>query len=205
MSFPRIYCSIPSCVPHVRHLLKATTSLTVSRKARTYCHGLKSQSPPACQLQSRTSSSIISRRQNYSNYNASRPLKRHATRRLRQQQAGYPPHPLPSPEVETPTLHPQHRLLSPRPSGKVHPQTAVEMVEADLALPTNCAPILKDVTAIYHIGTSFHPRGIEIGSNMIDAAIAGSVRHFVYPSVLHPGIEEVDGPLLQRLGGRVSE
>ena len=62
---------------------------------------------------------------------------------------------------------------------------AIEVIQADITQSNDCYRILKGVTAVYHIGPAFHPRETEIGYNMIDAAAANGVQHFVYSSVLH--------------------
>lgn len=61
----------------------------------------------------------------------------------------------------------------------------IEVVQADLAQPSDCQRILDGVKAVFHIRPSFHPRETKIGYNMIDAAAATSVQHFVYSSELH--------------------
>jgi uncharacterized protein YbjT (DUF2867 family) len=74
-----------------------------------------------------------------------------------------------------------------------HPNA--EIVIVDLAQPSECAKILKDATALYHIGPSFHPHETEIGYNMIDAAVAesknGKLKHFVYSSVLNSQLRKL--------------
>ncbi|CAI7593103.1 unnamed protein product [Penicillium glandicola] len=55
---------------------------------------------------------------------------------------------------------------------------------------TDCCKLLSNATSVYHVGPSLHSREMEIGINMIDAAVAESqkpdtkFKHFVYSSVL---------------------
>ena len=43
----------------------------------------------------------------------------------------------------------------------------IEVVLADLAQPNDCKRIVNGVTAVYHVGPSFHPRETEIGSSLL--------------------------------------
>ena len=43
----------------------------------------------------------------------------------------------------------------------------IDIVLADLAQPDDCKRILAGVTAVYHIGPSFHPRETEMGSGLL--------------------------------------
>lgn len=66
---------------------------------------------------------------------------------------------------------------------------------ADLADAHDTARLLKGVTAVYHVGPSFHPHETEIGYNMIDAAVKeakeGSFKHFVLSSVLNTQLRKM--------------
>ena len=46
-----------------------------------------------------------------------------------------------------------------------------EVTRADLANPLECSRLMKGVTAVFHIGPSYHPYETEIGYFMIDAAL----------------------------------
>ncbi|KIW61624.1 hypothetical protein PV05_01724 [Exophiala xenobiotica] len=69
---------------------------------------------------------------------------------------------------------------------------SAEVVQADLAEPAQCVPLLHGATTVYHVGPPLHPHETEIGYNMIDAAVRETARpgntfaHFVYSSVLNP-------------------
>jgi uncharacterized protein YbjT (DUF2867 family) len=75
--------------------------------------------------------------------------------------------------------------------------SSAEVVQADIALPQDCAKIMKGASTIYHVGPSFHPHEKEIGLNMIDAAVAESERpgskfkHFVLSSVLNTQLRKM--------------
>ncbi|KAI9816249.1 MAG: hypothetical protein M1827_001850 [Pycnora praestabilis] len=73
--------------------------------------------------------------------------------------------------------------------------TDAEVIKADLADPHETRRIFQGVTAVYHVGPSFHPHETEIGYNMIDAALAsaekGILKHFVYSSVLDSQIRKL--------------
>ncbi|KAI3397099.1 hypothetical protein diail_11242 [Diaporthe ilicicola] len=65
-----------------------------------------------------------------------------------------------------------------------------EIVQIDLDSLRDCQALITGVTAVYHVGPSFHSREREMGFNMIDAAVAetkrpGSVfKHFVFSGVM---------------------
>ncbi|KAJ5356593.1 hypothetical protein N7517_011202 [Penicillium concentricum] len=65
-----------------------------------------------------------------------------------------------------------------------------EVQTCDTTSIEECRKLLNNATSVYHVGPSLHSREIEIGINMIDAAVAESQRpdtnfkHFVYSSVL---------------------
>lgn len=65
-----------------------------------------------------------------------------------------------------------------------------EVVQTDLSSLAECKALLAGATAIHHIGPSFHSREMEMGFNLIDAAVSESqkansvFKHFVFSSVL---------------------
>ncbi|KAJ5178197.1 uncharacterized protein N7500_000896 [Penicillium coprophilum] len=65
-----------------------------------------------------------------------------------------------------------------------------EVQTCDTSSLTECRKLLNNATSVYHVGPSLHSRELEIGINMIDAAVAESqkpdtkFKHFVYSSVL---------------------
>lgn len=67
-----------------------------------------------------------------------------------------------------------------------------EIIQADIAEPAQCVPLLHGATVAYHIGPTLHPHETEIGYYMIDAAVKEASRpgntfaHFVYSSVMNP-------------------
>ncbi|KAI5274928.1 NAD(P)-binding protein [Aureobasidium subglaciale] len=71
-----------------------------------------------------------------------------------------------------------------------------EVVQADLANPSDCALILADVTACWLVLPPFHPHETTLGINIIDACISqafsgGPFAHLVYSSVLHPILQKL--------------
>jgi len=73
--------------------------------------------------------------------------------------------------------------------AKQYPNANV--IQADIAIPEACKQVLHEASHVFHIGPSLHPRELEIGLNMIDAAVYESkqpnhkFKHFIYSSVLN--------------------
>lgn len=63
---------------------------------------------------------------------------------------------------------------------------AVEVVVGDLQDDATIKRAMQGVRALYHICPNMHPDEVAIGRQMIAAAVAANVEHFVYHSVLHP-------------------
>lgn len=70
-----------------------------------------------------------------------------------------------------------------------------DVVQADLAQPSECHSLMKGATTAFHVGPSFHPKETQIGYNMIEAAEqeakTGSFKHFIYSSVLHTQLRKL--------------
>ena len=64
-----------------------------------------------------------------------------------------------------------------------------EIYLGDLLNNNDLKLVLEGVRAVYHICPNVHPREVEIGTAVIQAAKESGVEHFVYHSVLHPQIE----------------
>jgi len=64
-----------------------------------------------------------------------------------------------------------------------------EIYLGDLLNLDDLQQIMEGVRAVYHICPNVHPREVEIGIGVIQAAKEAGVKHFVYHSVLHPQIE----------------
>ncbi|KAJ5522677.1 hypothetical protein N7513_013250 [Penicillium frequentans] len=64
-----------------------------------------------------------------------------------------------------------------------------------MARPDDARRILSGVTAVLYIGPSLHSHETEVGYTMIDAARQesqqGTLKHFIYSSVLHPRIRKL--------------
>jgi len=66
---------------------------------------------------------------------------------------------------------------------------AGEWTVGDMRLSTTLGEAVRDVQSIYHICPNVSPDEVVIGQEMIAAAQAARVEHFVYHSVLHPQVE----------------
>jgi len=66
---------------------------------------------------------------------------------------------------------------------------AREVFCGDLRDPQALAQAAQGVRAVYHICPNVHPDEFAIGSEVIAAAAAADVKHFVFHSVLHPQTE----------------
>lgn len=63
---------------------------------------------------------------------------------------------------------------------------ASNVIIGDLQDNTTLRQALQGVRALYHICPNMHPDEVAIGRQVIEAAAAANVDHFVYHSVLHP-------------------
>lgn len=63
---------------------------------------------------------------------------------------------------------------------------ASEIAVADLADPASLARAFSGASRVYHIGPRFNDREVEYGTNVLAAAQAAGLRHFVLHSVFHP-------------------
>jgi uncharacterized protein YbjT (DUF2867 family) len=61
-----------------------------------------------------------------------------------------------------------------------------EVAMGDLADPKSLDAALDGVDAVFHIGPVFAPNEVQIGRNMVEAALRARVRKFVFSSVIHP-------------------
>jgi uncharacterized protein YbjT (DUF2867 family) len=68
---------------------------------------------------------------------------------------------------------------------------AVDAVIGDISNPADLAKAYAGVQSVYHICPNMHPDEVEIGRNAISAAEAAGVEHFVFHSVLHPQVQEM--------------
>ena len=85
---------------------------------------------------------------------------------------------------DAPPIRTLSRSASPASSG-------VTPVIADLVEPASLQPALQGVQTVIHYGPPMHPREVTMGKNMIDAASAAGVAHFIYISVIHPEIDDL--------------
>jgi uncharacterized protein YbjT (DUF2867 family) len=71
------------------------------------------------------------------------------------------------------------------------PLDGVEWVSGDMNDPNTLSRCLEGVEALIHIGPTFHPREVPIGTAVIDAARAAGIAKLVYFSVIHPQIDDL--------------
>src|ERR1700730_16442318 len=71
------------------------------------------------------------------------------------------------------------------------PIEGVEWVTGDINDPNTIARCMDGVAAVIHIGPTFHPREVPIGTTMVDAARSAGIAKFVYFSVIHPQIDDL--------------
>lgn len=64
-----------------------------------------------------------------------------------------------------------------------------DIVSGDLLNGEALARAMQGIDRAYHICPNMHPHEVEIGEQILSAARAAGVRHFVYHSVLHPQTE----------------
>ncbi|KAL4781276.1 hypothetical protein BJX76DRAFT_363716 [Aspergillus varians] len=85
------------------------------------------------------------------------------------------------------------RLAAHTPESASRLQTTypeAQVQQCDISSLADCRKLVAGTTSIYHVGPSLHSRELEMGINMIDAAVAESqppnsqFKHFVYSSVL---------------------
>jgi uncharacterized protein YbjT (DUF2867 family) len=66
---------------------------------------------------------------------------------------------------------------------------AAEAVEGDLSSEADVARAMDGVKFVYHIPPNMNPKEIEFGKRLVEGAVAAGIEHFVYHSVLHPGLQ----------------
>lgn len=71
----------------------------------------------------------------------------------------------------------------------VYAAGATEVLVGDLQDAAALRRAMHGVGALYHICPNMHPAEVAIGQQMIAAALAADIEHFVYHSVLHPQTE----------------
>ncbi|KAF9882766.1 hypothetical protein FE257_005301 [Aspergillus nanangensis] len=85
------------------------------------------------------------------------------------------------------TVSSEERLKTEYPNATV--------MRVDMSRTDDARRILSGVTTVLYIGPSVHDHETEIGYTMIDAALHesqhGTLKHFVYSSVLHPQIRKL--------------
>lgn len=70
-------------------------------------------------------------------------------------------------------------------AGYLRAQGTQDVLVGDLADPGFIASAMHGISSVYHIGPTLHPAERAIGFDMVNAAQAAGVGHFVFSSVLH--------------------
>lgn len=98
------------------------------------------------------------------------------------------------------------RGLTSNPQGAdaVRKNGAAEVAVGDLRDPTSLRAALEGIDSVFHISPVFAPDQIEMGRNLVEAAVAAHVRRIVFSSVIHPILTAVDnhaakGPIEQAI------
>jgi uncharacterized protein YbjT (DUF2867 family) len=65
---------------------------------------------------------------------------------------------------------------------------AAETVPADLGDPVSLKNALDGVDGVFLITPAFHPDAVQLGLNMVDAAVAAGISKIVYNGVYHPSL-----------------
>jgi uncharacterized protein YbjT (DUF2867 family) len=60
-----------------------------------------------------------------------------------------------------------------------------EVIVGDISAPATLSRAVKGVEKIYHVGPTAHPHERKMGFDLVDAARAEGIKHFVFSSVLH--------------------
>ncbi len=76
-------------------------------------------------------------------------------------------------------------VQSPASAEQLRAQGVAEVAVGDLADPAFAIQAMVGVDLVYHVGPTVHPAERAMGLQLIDAARAAGVRHFVFSSVLH--------------------
>lgn len=74
---------------------------------------------------------------------------------------------------------------------QLHAVGVQDLVVGDISEPATAARAVRGVDAVYHVGPTLNPRERAMGMELIDAARAAGVRHFVFSSVLHAIITDL--------------
>lgn len=81
-------------------------------------------------------------------------------------------------------------IRSPEQAQGIKAMGVEDVFVADMRCESDLKRVVtKGIHAVYHICPNMSPDEIEIGKNVIQAAVRVEVGHFVYHSVLHPQIE----------------
>lgn len=88
----------------------------------------------------------------------------------------------------------QVRGLIHRPddADRVMSNGAAEVAVGDLTDPASLDAALEGVASVFYLAPAFLPREAEVGLGVVEAARRAGVRRFVFSSVIHPVLSELD-------------
>jgi uncharacterized protein YbjT (DUF2867 family) len=95
------------------------------------------------------------------------------------------------PKLRTAGQHVRALRATPGRDHELRELGAEEVLVGDASDPSTLRQAVRGVDTIYHIGPSAHPREREMGISIIDAAREAGVSHFIFSSVLHPGVSKL--------------
>src|SRR5262245_50454823 len=75
-------------------------------------------------------------------------------------------------------------------AGIVQARGASQVFVGDLTNPSDVRSAMNGVRFVYHVCPSFSEE-LQIGKNVVEAATAEKVEHFVFHSVFHPFLERL--------------
>jgi uncharacterized protein YbjT (DUF2867 family) len=75
--------------------------------------------------------------------------------------------------------------FSPGGEAELKALGATEVMIGDASDHLVLREALRNVSSVYHVGPSAHPRERQMGLAMIDEAVAAGIKHLVFSSVLH--------------------
>ncbi len=83
-------------------------------------------------------------------------------------------------------------IHNPAKAGAVRELGAQEIASGDLRDRASMDAALEGVDGVFHITPAFAPDSAELGTGMVEAAVAAGVRRFVFSGVYHPSLSLVN-------------
>ncbi|WP_216329748.1 NmrA family NAD(P)-binding protein [Deinococcus aestuarii] len=83
-------------------------------------------------------------------------------------------------------------IRRPDDADRVMSNGAAEVAVGDLTDPASLDAALEGVASVFYIAPAFLPSEAEVGLGVVEAARRAGVRRFVFSSVIHPVLSELD-------------